>query len=103
MTTNGHVVRSANERLGLTVDQLARHAQITKLDLALLRDDNVGRLDVSMDDLAVVQVHQTVQDRFRDFTQYLFARPTVALLDLLVDLVQRATFAVLHNNRYRHV
>lgn len=60
----GHPVGCPND-LGLLVrsgKSACRHAKVSKLDGAILGGQDVGALDVSVDDTLIMQILQTLQD-----------------------------------------
>ena len=60
--TYRHVAASAHEGVGHRIDQLSGDTEVAEFDLAVAVDEDVGRLDVSVDDLMqFAQVRQALQ------------------------------------------
>ena len=95
----GHVVAGADEGAGVALGaELARHAKVAELHVAVAAQEDVARLDVAVDDLLGVEVRQAVEHALGDLPQDLLAGSTAETLDLLVDAVQRPTLAELHGD-----
>ncbi len=94
-----HIVRGANKRVRVTFGtELARNAKVAELDHAVAAEQNVGGLDVAMDDLLAVEVCEAVQDAFGDFAEDFLAGAAAEAFDLAVDGVEGAAFAELHRD-----
>ena len=67
-----HVFGRPSESARTRADELAGNAEVTKLDYALAREEDIRGLDVPVDDFLRVQVRQALQDLssgFPDNTQ----------------------------------
>lgn len=65
----GHPKGGAHKSLALeghSLAELAGHTKIRDLDLPVSREQHVGGLNVSMDAVAIVQVHQSLQHLSKD-------------------------------------
>ena len=94
-----HVVTCADERVGVTLcAELAGYAEVAQLDLAVATEEDVGWLDVAVDDAVLVQVSQAVENAFGHLAQHLFTRAAAEFLYFAVDGVEGATFAEFHGD-----
>ena len=57
-----HVFGRPSESACTRADELSRNAKVTKLDYALPREEDIGRLDVPMDDFLRMQVRKALKD-----------------------------------------
>ena len=55
-----HVTPSADKGLGDRIDELARHAEIAKLNVAPRVHQNIARLHIAVDDVVVFLAHRFV-------------------------------------------
>ena len=62
MHTHRHVLGRPSEGTRARADEVARDAKVAQLDDALSREEDVGRLDITVDDLLGMQVRETLQD-----------------------------------------
>jgi hypothetical protein len=60
--THRHVLGRPCEGTRARADELTRDAKVAQLDDALSREQDIGRLDIAVDDLLGVQVCETLQD-----------------------------------------
>jgi hypothetical protein len=98
-TLGSHVIRGPDEGIGLALcTEIARHAEVAKLNVSVPADQDIGRFDVAVDDLLAVEVCETAQDTLGDLAENLLARPPSQPFDLFINAVQRAAFAELHGN-----
>lgn len=66
-TTHTHVRARPHKRIRNRVDKLPRDAKVADLDLPLRAREDVGRLDVAVDDAVhVVEVDEAAEDCFGD-------------------------------------
>ena len=95
----GHVVGRADEGGGFALcAEFAGDAEVAELDLAVAAEEDVGRLDVAVDDLAGVEIRQPVEDAFGDFAEDFFPRAPAEFLHFAVDAVEGAAFAEFHGD-----
>ena len=86
-----HVALAADVGLGDAGHQVARHAKVAQLDGAARVDQDVGRLDVAVDDVVVVLERLEPDDGgVGDLAQYALGHAVA------VQLVDRAAVHVLH-------
>ena len=70
----GHIVGCADEGSGFALGaEFAGYAEVAELDLAVAAEEDVGRFDVTVNDLAGVEVGESVEDTFGDLAKDLFA------------------------------
>ena len=95
----GHVVAGADEGAGVSLGaELAGHAEVAELHIAVAAKENVARLDIAVDDLLGVEVRQAMEHALGNLPQDLLASSTAEPLDLSVNAVQRPTLAELHGD-----
>ena len=57
-----HVLGRPSESARTRADEFARNAKVTEFDYALAREEDVGRLDIPVDDFLGMQVREALQD-----------------------------------------
>lgn len=83
-----HVVAGADECVGLTLgSEISRDTKIAQLDRAVTAEQDVGRLNVSVDNASGVEVSKATQNTLGNLSQYLFTGTTAQSLDLFVDAI----------------
>ena len=101
-TLRGHVVGRADEGVCVAFrSELAAHAEVAQLDLAVAAQEDVAGLDVAVDDLLAVQVGEAVQHALGDLAEDFLAGAAAELLDFAVDGVEGAAFAEFHGDADR--
>lgn len=96
-----HVVRCANECISITfgADEFSRDTEIAKLHLSGAGKEDVGGLDVTVDNLPSAEVSQPLQHAPGNLSKNLFAGTSAELFDFAVYAVETATLAEFHCDR----
>jgi len=85
-----HPIRCSNNARLVQTRLLGSHTEVCQLDIALLGGEDVGALDVSVDDTLLVEVLETAQDLGHVEGDEVFRE----LAEVLADAVQRSVLAV---------
>lgn len=97
--THRHVEGRPRKRPRKTIHQLPTNPEVTELDLSLPRHQHVARLNISVNDLPLVQVIQPSQHGLRDLSQNLLARSSTSSSRFADQSVDGAGFAEFHEDR----
>lgn len=100
LETYRHVPTRTRKRTSQTSLQITTHAKIDELDHACTRNEDITRLNISMDDLVGVHIVQAFEDTLGQARNYFFPDPDIGMtrLHLARDRVECTAFAQLHED-----